>query len=349
MTKNSKSNLLAAFTAAALTAFIPITSPAQSTESTDDDPTEAAEVTQIGSYNKTQHGVLSQNGLLEIHSEPNNIEAEVKRHFNELRREQLDDWATTVTWWLAGLAIFLSLFSVAAGVIGFLGFRKLKEIRSETEQSAQEARRLVEEIRKNRDKSRELRQEMTAEAAAENPERVRQSVEDVRNDPAATPLDIAIADAISLQEDEKTEDAIEQWRAIAIIAKGSDDNLAARAWFSVGFLLPKEDSEKKISAYSRAIQLRPDLASAYFNRGLAMARLARYAEAITNYDDAIRLQPDYARAYFNRGISKRALGRSDEARSDYESALIFARETKNADLAARIERRLRELDTDESN
>ena len=224
---------------------------------------------------------------------------------------------------------------------------------------------------------------MAAESDPEEPEQARQKTGDVSNDPGATPMEKEIAEATSLQEQEKTKDAIRKWLAIAESAEGTDNSLAARAWFSYGYLQADENLEEKMRAYDKAIILQPDSAGAYnnrgivkaklgrlveaiadydeairlrmpnarayHNRGLAKARLRRFDEAITDYDEAIRLQTDYARAYYSRGNSKRALGRLAEARKDYESALTLAREENDTYRASRIKELLHQLDTEDGN
>ena len=85
-------------------------------------------------------------------------------------------------------------------------------------------------------------------------------------------VDRAILDAYLLQQDGKLVDAIEKWQAVAIIAEGSNNELAAHAWLSVGCLLSEDDKgrdfvEKTFSAYDKAIELKPDYADAYYNRG----------------------------------------------------------------------------------
>lgn len=321
MTKNSQSGVSAALFAAVIVSLIPITGPAQSTESISDSTPDAVDTAQSGEEKRTQDGVQSQDGSLEDLSDQIVVDVEMQRRLNELRREQLDDRATTITWWLAAVAIVLTLFSVVAAIAGFLGFRRFEAIRSGAEESARDARKLVEEIRKNRDESRELVQEITAEAAAEDPGQAGQAIKDVLGDPDATLMDRAVADAVSLQKAEEIEDAVEKWRAIANIAEGTDKNLAARAWSSIGYLLPRTKAEDKILAYNRAISLRPNSAVAINNRGVAKRTLKRFDEAIADHDEAIRLRPGYARAYYGRGLAKRELRRFDEALADYDEAI----------------------------
>ena len=70
-----------------------------------------------------------------------------------------------------------------------------------------------------------------------------------------------------------------------------------------------------------AIQLKPDYAPLYFIRGTVKAELEQYLSAIIDYDTAIILKPDYASAYYGRGITKATLGQHLSAIVDYETAL----------------------------
>ena len=81
-------------------------------------------------------------------------EVEIRRRFNELRSEILDDRADAIGWWLSGIAFFLSFLVLLIAVAGYLGFRKLREIEEEarrnvelTRAHAEEAFKFVEEIR----------------------------------------------------------------------------------------------------------------------------------------------------------------------------------------------------------
>ena len=70
-----------------------------------------------------------------------------------------------------------------------------------------------------------------------------------------------------------------------------------------------------VADYDKAIQLKPDYAKAYHNRGYTAA-------AIADFDKAIRLKPDYASAYNNRGLAKKhALGDLSAAIADYDKAV----------------------------
>ena len=256
------------------------------------------------------------------------VEVELQRRFNELRSEILDDRASYIDRWLSVITIVLTFFGIVAVVGGYIGFKRFREIETEAKNSvetvtdlAEAAKRHVEEIERNRDQSDEIVRDMNAEAAADNPEEAQQAVENLQNNPAASPIGKAIAHAVSLQQQGNRDEAIEKWRAVALIAEESDNDLAARAWYSVGYLIRDGSPEDCIVANDRAIRLKPDLAVAYNDRGNAKAVLGRRDEAIADYDEAIRLKPDYAMPYNNRGIEKVALGRRDEAIADYDEAI----------------------------
>lgn len=180
---------------------------------------------------------------------------------------------------------------------------------------------LEEEIKKIGDKTDEILQRLNAETVADDPEEAKQAATKVDENPGASLIDKAIAQAISLQQQGRIKEAIEKWRAVAHIAEGIDNDQAARAWFSVGYLIQDEKPEDGISAYDRAIFLNPDYVEAYNNRGNAKVEQERYEEAIADFDEAIRLNPDLAEAYNNRGNAKVELDRHNEAITDYDKAI----------------------------
>ena len=59
--------------------------------------------------------------------------------------------------------------------------------------------------------------------------------------------------------------------------------------------------QQAVRSYDRVIELKPDFAEAYSNRGNALTNLGQLEEAVASYDQAIELKPGYAQAYSNRG------------------------------------------------
>ena len=323
---------------------------------------------------------------------PVDINVGSQSRFNDLRRELLDDRAKLVDWWLAALAVILGFFAIVAVVGGYIAFARFREIEAEARKSVEAAKRYEADAKDHAERIEALqgnavadvqriRDLMTAEVAAQNPAEANQAVKDARENPEASLTDKAIADAVSLQQQGKRADAIEKWRAIAHVVEGSDNDLAARAWFSVGYLALDEDPKGSVLANDRAIRLKPDLAGAYSNRGnakhalgrhedaiadydeaihlnptlveaysnrgVAKAELGQYEAAVADYDEAIRLKPDYAEAYINRGAAKVALVLKDAARKDFEIALELARKANDAKIVTQAEQLLRDLDAAE--
>jgi len=61
--------------------------------------------------------------------------------------------------------------------------------------------------------------------------------------------------------------------------------------------------DRAIADYTTAIQLKPDYAEAYNDRGFAYYLKGDGTRAIADYTRAIELRPDYAKAYNSRGVA----------------------------------------------
>jgi len=59
------------------------------------------------------------------------IKVEIQRHINNLRREQLDDRALYIDYWLAAIAIVLTFFGIVIALAGYIGFGRFREIETE--------------------------------------------------------------------------------------------------------------------------------------------------------------------------------------------------------------------------
>ena len=83
----------------------------------------------------------------------------------------------------------------------------------------------------------------------------------------------------------------------------------------------KNDFQKSIADYTRAIELGPLEEDAYNNRAAVRERAGDLEGAITDFDKAIELAPHIAHLYGNRGIVLFLIGRHDEAKRDFEQCL----------------------------
>ena len=79
--------------------------------------------------------------------------------------------------------------------------------------------------------------------------------------------------------------------------------------------------DKAIQDYNTAIDLNPEYASVYYNRGNAYADKGEVDKAIQDYNTAIDLNPENAAAYNNRGNAYAGKGEMDKAIQDYNTAI----------------------------
>ena len=102
----------------------------------------------------------------------------------------------------------------------------------------------------------------------------------------------------------------------------SEKELKAKIVFQHGNILKMlERLDMAIEAYSLAIDLKPDYAPAYNNRGIVYFGKDEVDKAIRDYTEAIKHQPDDAIAYNNRGNVYTKKGNLDSAISDYDTAI----------------------------
>jgi lipoprotein NlpI len=96
----------------------------------------------------------------------------------------------------------------------------------------------------------------------------------------------------------------------------------AMAYFNRGVVKGiKDDLDGAVADYSRAIEIDPKYEDAYINRGVAKGKKGDLDGEIADYNRAIEIDPEYAVAYLNRGLAKRTKGDLDGAVADYSRAI----------------------------
>ena len=80
------------------------------------------------------------------------------------------------------------------------------------------------------------------------------------------------------------------------------------------------DLARAEACFRACIDLQPKHAQSHYNLGVVLARLRRYAEALTSFTSSIRLKPDFAEAYTNGGYCLIELGKIDLARQSFAAA-----------------------------
>lgn len=86
-------------------------------------------------------------------------------------------------------------------------------------------------------------------------------------------------------------------------------------------LLELKQLKAAIADYDKAIFLKPDYAQAYNNRGSALQELKQFGTALASYDKAIALAPDYAQAHYHRGTVLQELRQFDGTVASYDKAI----------------------------
>ncbi len=111
----------------------------------------------------------------------------------------------------------------------------------------------------------------------------------------------------------------------------ADDSLCVKAWNNLGTIRESlGDTSGAISAYSRALAIRPyttdakvNLAGLYFRRGTRALREGRDEEAARNFRQSIELLPDRTAAHYNLAIALGRLGEHAQALRALETALAI--------------------------
>ncbi|MHA1484337.1 MAG: TPR domain-containing protein [Candidatus Thorarchaeota archaeon] len=96
----------------------------------------------------------------------------------------------------------------------------------------------------------------------------------------------------------------------------------ASAWNTKGVLLAKMESfGNALRSFDRAIRLNPDLIEAHVNRGRVLLALSpdKAHEALKSLDYALRIEPENGMALFDKASALRVLGRTKEEMACYKT------------------------------
>jgi len=113
----------------------------------------------------------------------------------------------------------------------------------------------------------------------------------------------------------------------------SSDSVSFRAlvWFEIGYkAVEAGEDDQALKAYKEAIRLKPDLAGAWNNLGVAYGHLQQYDQALKAYQEATRLKPDFAEAWNNLGNTYLHLQQYDQALMAHQEAIRLKPDYANA-------------------
>ncbi len=83
----------------------------------------------------------------------------------------------------------------------------------------------------------------------------------------------------------------------------------------------KQRHAKALVLFDQALKQRPDLVSAWVNRGVSLQAVKRPEDAIASYERALALQPGHLTALFNRAVVLQEMNRSIDAVAGFDAVL----------------------------
>ena len=88
------------------------------------------------------------------------------------------------------------------------------------------------------------------------------------------------------------------------------------------------DGHNALIDYDKAVELAPDIAGTYYNRGVYYQKSQRdFTAALKDYDCALRIDPTYVPALFSRATIYDAQGNDSGALADYSQAIRLSPNT----------------------
>lgn len=104
--------------------------------------------------------------------------------------------------------------------------------------------------------------------------------------------------------------AVARYKQLELVREDVTDNGIKAATSPEEFMVDSRltDYQLILADLNKAIDLAPDFAYSYYNRGNVLSQLKDYRAAIVSYNEALELEPNLAEAYYNRGLTYVFLG-----------------------------------------
>ncbi len=132
-----------------------------------------------------------------------------------------------------------------------------------------------------------------------------------------------------LMNDKKDASALQYFQT----AQRIDSSNVIAIFGEATYFSSKNQLDKSIDCYKRAIRFDAQNADAYYNIGLLNLDLKKVKEAKENFNICTNVDPQFVMGFFYRGISNEQLGASEEAKKDYEQTLRLSPNFERAKLA----------------
>ena len=116
--------------------------------------------------------------------------------------------------------------------------------------------------------------------------------------------------------------AVARYKQVEMMRAGEGGAEAQSAMSAEDFMVDARlnDYQLILADLNKAIDLAPDFAYTYYNRGNVLSGLKDYRAAIASYNEAIELEPYLAEAYYNRGLTYIFLGENARGVADLSKA-----------------------------
>ncbi|KAH0952518.1 hypothetical protein HN011_001736 [Eciton burchellii] len=108
---------------------------------------------------------------------------------------------------------------------------------------------------------------------------------------------------------------------IAVVPQAEDAAAAELYKEEANEYFKKQEYEKAIALYTKAIELNPSVAVYYGNRSIAYMRTEYFGCALTDASKAIELDKNYIKGYYRRAAAYMSLGKFKLAQTDFKTVM----------------------------
>lgn len=129
----------------------------------------------------------------------------------------------------------------------------------------------------------------------------------------------------SSEYEKKFDDLYEQLAAQSDVQeKQSKEIEAVKVYEEAKRAQSEQNNSEALKLFSRAIELMPEYAEAYAERGIIKVGFRQFSEALSDIENAIHLKPSLANAYYYRAVTLKLSNQNDEeVISALEQAIHF--------------------------
>jgi len=149
--------------------------------------------------------------------------------------------------------------------------------------------------------------------------------------PGPSPAPVVSADDLARLTDDRRGEQTASDERISVVRLSHKPSRKARAAFSRGWNLAKNDACQEAAAeFEKAVALDPEFSEAFGDLGVEYTCLGRWEQAVTAFRRAIQIDPATAHHAANLAFALLQLKRYEEAKSEAEAAISLDAGNANA-------------------